>query len=128
MVLIKITPREDAAEVLEQQEIVAYQAEQAINDKPFILDTSVISKLLNAVSVISLLVITGFACQVMFFSESMDIYDANKAEFEFYCFIFTITYFASAYMSLKRQKALKQVTITVTLVIVCNDINNSWIA
>jgi NCS1 family nucleobase:cation symporter-1 len=100
--------REEAAELFEQQEIIAYQAEQAINNKPFILDTSVISKLLNVVSVISLLVITGFACQVMFFSESMDIYDANKAEFEFYCFIFTITYFASAYMSLKRQKALNK--------------------
>ncbi len=100
--------REEAAELFEQQEIIAYQAEQAINNKPFILDTSLISKLLNVVSVISLLVITGFACQVMFFSESMDIYDANKAEFEFYCFIFTITYFASAYMSLKRQKALNK--------------------
>jgi NCS1 family nucleobase:cation symporter-1 len=100
--------REEAAELLEQKEIVAYQVEQAINNKPFVLDTSVISKLLNVVSVISLLVITAFACQVMFFSETMDIYDANKVEFEFYCFIFTITYFASAYMSLKRQKALNK--------------------
>jgi len=45
---------------------------------------------------------------VMFFSDTMDVYDANKAEFEFYCFIFTITYFSSAYMSLKRQKALNK--------------------
>jgi len=100
--------REEATELLEQQKIVAYQVEQAINNKPFVVDTSVISKLLNVVSVISLLVITAFACQVMFFSETMDIYDANKVEFEFYCFIFTITYFASAYMSLKRQKALNK--------------------
>jgi NCS1 family nucleobase:cation symporter-1 len=100
--------RAEAAELLEQQEIVAYQVKQATNNKPFILDTSVMSKLLNVVSVISLLVITAFACQVMFFSETMDIYDVNKAEFEFYCFIFTITYFASAYMSLKRQKALNK--------------------
>jgi NCS1 family nucleobase:cation symporter-1 len=99
-------PEEAAAEALEQKQIVAYQTEQAINDKQFIYDTSGISKLLNTVSVISLLVITAFACQVMFFSETMAIYDANKAEFEYYCFIFTITYFASAYMSLKRQKAL----------------------
>ncbi|MDO6508322.1 hypothetical protein Q4506_14720 [Colwellia sp. 4_MG-2023] len=100
--------RAEAAELLEQQEIVAYQVKQATNNKPFIIDTSVMSKLLNVVSVISLLVITAFACQVMFFSETMDIYDVNKAEFEFYCFIFTITYFASAYMSLKRQKALNK--------------------
>jgi NCS1 family nucleobase:cation symporter-1 len=98
--------KEVAAEVLEQQQIVAYQTEQAIDDKPFIHDTSGISKLLNAVSVISLLIITGFATQVMFFSESMNIYNVNKAQFELYCFIFTITYFGSAYLSLKRQKAL----------------------
>jgi NCS1 family nucleobase:cation symporter-1 len=97
---------EVAAEVLEQQQMVAYQTEQAINDKPFIHDTSGISKLLNAISVISLLIITAFACQVMFFSETMTIYNDNKAQFEFYCFLFTITYFASAYMSLRRQKAL----------------------
>lgn len=98
--------KEAAAEVLEQEQMVAYQTEQAINDKPFTHDTSRISKLLNAVSVISLMIISAFACQVMFFSETMAIYDNNKAEFEFYCFIFTITYFASAYISLKRQKAL----------------------
>ncbi|MBU3003021.1 purine-cytosine permease family protein [Paraglaciecola arctica] len=98
--------KEVAAEVLEQQQIVAFQTDQAIDDKPFIHDKSGISKLLNAVSVISLLIITGFACQVMFFSESMHIYDVNKAQFELYCFIFTITYFGSAYMSLRRQKSL----------------------
>lgn len=98
--------KEVAAEVLEQQQIVAYQTEQAIDDTPFIHDTSGISKLLNAVSAISLLIITGFACQVMFFSESMHVYDVNKAQFELYCFIFTITYFGSAYMSLRRQKSL----------------------
>jgi NCS1 family nucleobase:cation symporter-1 len=100
--------QEVAAEVLEQQQMVAYQTAQAMNDKTFIHDTSGLSKLLNAISVISLLIITAFACQVMFFSETMTIYDENKAQFEFYCFLFTITYFASAYMSLKRQKALNR--------------------
>ncbi|TYK67046.1 purine-cytosine permease family protein [Colwellia echini] len=95
-----------AAEALEQKQIIAYQAEQAVNDQPFIEDTSGISKLLNAISVISLLVISAFACQVMFFSETMALYEANKSQFEFYCFICTITYFSSAYMSLKRQKTL----------------------
>ncbi|MEO9508069.1 MAG: hypothetical protein ABJG28_02700, partial [Nonlabens ulvanivorans] len=98
--------KEVAAENLEQQQIVAYQAEQASNDKPFVVDTSLFSKVLNTVSTVSLLIITAFAIQVMFFSSTMDIYDANKVQFEHYCFIFTIVYFASAYMSLKRQKAL----------------------
>ncbi len=98
--------KEVAAENLEQKQIIAYQTEQAINDTPFVEDTSLISKILNTVSAVSLLIITAFATQVMFFSSTMDIYDANKVQFEHYCFIFTIVYFASAYMSLKRQKAL----------------------
>jgi len=98
--------KEVAAENLEQEQIVAYQTEQAINDKPFVKDTSMLSKVLNTISTVSLLIITAFATQVMFFSSTMDIYDANKVQFEQYCFIFTIVYFASAYMSLKRQKAL----------------------
>ena len=97
---------EVVAEALEQQNIATYQAEQARNDKAHVVDTSLLSKVLNAVSVISLLIITVFACQVMFFSETMAIYEANKAQFELYCFIFTIMYFASAYIVLKRHKVL----------------------
>ncbi|MBB5186286.1 NCS1 family nucleobase:cation symporter-1 [Zhongshania antarctica] len=97
---------EIAAEALEQQQIVEFQDAQAIHDQDFVVDTSVVSKVLNAVSVISLLIIAGFACQVMFFSSSMEIYRINKSQFETYCFIFTIAYFGSAYTSLRRQKKL----------------------
>ncbi|WP_320838336.1 hypothetical protein [Zhongshania sp.] len=97
---------EIAAEALEQQQIVEFQDAQAIHDQDFVVDTSVVSKVLNAVSVISLLIIAGFACQVMFFSSSMEIYRINKSQFETYCFIFTIAYFGSAYTSLRRQKML----------------------
>tara|TARA_R110000772_G_scaffold267850_4_gene392910 strand:- start:5445 stop:7160 length:1716 start_codon:yes stop_codon:yes gene_type:complete len=97
---------EIAAEALEQQQIVEFQDAQAIHDQAFVVDTSVVSRVLNAVSVISLLIIAGFACQVMFFSSSMEIYRINKSQFEAYCFIFTIAYFGSAYTSLRRQKNL----------------------
>jgi NCS1 family nucleobase:cation symporter-1 len=97
---------EIAAEALEQQQIVEFQDAQAIHDQAFVVDTSVVSRVLNAVSVISLLIIAGFACQVMFFSSSMEIYRINKSQFETYCFIFTIAYFGSAYTSLRRQKKL----------------------
>lgn len=101
------TPQVEA-EALEQYQMVNYQAEQAVNEKAFIVDTSQFSKVLNAISTISLIIITVFASQVMFFSETMAIYEANKVQFELYCFIFTILYFASAYISLKRQKALNK--------------------
>ncbi|MGJ8693594.1 MAG: purine-cytosine permease family protein [Thalassotalea sp.] len=101
---------EVAAEALEQEQIVAYQTKLARDDQPFVEDTSGFSKILNAVSAVSLLIITAFACQVMFFSSTMDIYDANKAQFELYCFILTIVYFTSSYVALKRQKALNCVS------------------
>jgi NCS1 family nucleobase:cation symporter-1 len=100
--------QEVAAEALEQQQIVAYQTEQALNENRYVIDTSLLSKALNTISAISLLIITGLATQVMFFSPSMEIYDVNKAQFEFYCFILTIVYFTSSYMALKRQKALNR--------------------
>ncbi|WP_448248519.1 purine-cytosine permease family protein [Thalassotalea agariperforans] len=98
--------KEIAAETLEQEQIITYQEKLAINDTPFVQDTRVLSKLLNTVSTVSLLIIAAFASQVMFFSSTMEMYDANKAQFEFYCFILTIVYFISSYIALKRQKAL----------------------
>jgi NCS1 family nucleobase:cation symporter-1 len=97
---------EIAAEELEQKQIVAFQDAQAVHDQDFVVDTSTVSKVLNAISVVSLLIIAGFACQVMFFSSNMEIYSVNKSQFETYCFIFTIAYFVSAYTSLRRQKKL----------------------
>ena len=97
---------EIAAEELEQKQIVAFQDAQAVHDQDFVVDTSTVSKVLNAISVVSLLIIAGFACQVMFFSSNMEIYSVNKSQFETYCFIFTIAYFGSAYTSLRRQKKL----------------------
>ncbi len=97
---------EIAAEELEQQQIVEFQDAQAVHDQDFVADTSVVSKVLNGVSLISLLIIAGFACQVMFFSTNMEIYSLNKSQFETYCFIFTVFYFVSAYTALRRQKKL----------------------
>lgn len=97
---------EIAAEELEQQQIVEFQDAQAVHDQDFVADTSVVSKVLNGISLISLLIIAGFACQVMFFSTNMEIYSLNKSQFETYCFIFTVFYFVSAYTALRRQKKL----------------------
>lgn len=99
---------EIAAEELEQQQIVEFQDAQAVHDQDFIADTSVVSKVLNGISLISLLIIAGFACQVMFFSTNMEIYSLNKSQFETYCFIFTVFYFVSAYTALRRQKKLNR--------------------
>ncbi|MBU2881306.1 hypothetical protein KO525_03320 [Psychrosphaera sp. B3R10] len=89
-----------------QVAIKKFQADQCKNLPDFIVDKSKLSKILNAVSLTSLVIILVFATQVMFFSDTMSVYKLNKSQFEIACFLCTLTYFASAYWSLKRQKAL----------------------
>ncbi|MBQ4799223.1 hypothetical protein J8L73_08775 [Pseudoalteromonas sp. MMG006] len=101
--------QEIAAEEQELQAIKEYQESQAKDLKAPIIDRSVFTKVLNAVSTISLLIIFGFASQVMFFSDTMSVYGDNKSQFEIACFICTVIYFASAYWSLKRHKTLNAV-------------------
>uniref|UniRef100_UPI0030C85570 purine-cytosine permease family protein n=1 Tax=uncultured Pseudoalteromonas sp. TaxID=114053 RepID=UPI0030C85570 len=98
--------KEIAAEEQEQKDIKAYQAELAKNVKAPVVDNSMLSKVLNTISTVSLLIIFGFASQVMFFSDSMSIYAGHKTQFEIACFVCTIIYFATAYWSLQRHKAL----------------------
>ncbi|HAG40535.1 MULTISPECIES: hypothetical protein [unclassified Pseudoalteromonas] len=98
--------KEIAAEEQEQQDIKEYQAGLAENVQAPVVDNSMLTKMLNGVSTVSLLIIFGFASQVMFFSDSMSIYAGNKSQFEIACFICTIIYFATAYWSLLRHKAL----------------------
>ena len=95
-----------AAEEQEQRDIKAYQAAQAKDIPKPVVDGSMFTKVLNAVSTISLVIICIFASQVMFFSDTMSIYSANKLQFEIACFICTVIYFVTAYWSLKRHKAL----------------------
>ncbi|MBU2916974.1 hypothetical protein KO505_03225 [Psychrosphaera sp. F3M07] len=95
--------------IAEQQHLLAikeYQAKQAENQPEHIIDSTTLSKLLNAISFTSLLIIIGFASQVMFFSDSMTVYQINKSQFEIACFICTLSYFSSAYLSLRRHKAM----------------------
>jgi len=94
------------ADELEQQNIAKYQEDKAKNAPVYVQDNSLLSKLLNMVSAVSLVVITLYAIQVMFYSPTMETYASNKTDFELYCFIGTIVYFVTAYWSLTRQKAL----------------------
>ena len=98
--------KEIAAEEQEQKDIKEYQAGLAKDVQAPVVDNSLLTKVLNGVSTVSLLIIFGFASQVMFFSDSMSIYAGNKSQFEIACFICTIIYFATAYWSLLRHKAL----------------------
>ncbi|MFU2512206.1 purine-cytosine permease family protein [Pseudoalteromonas sp. ASV78] len=95
--------------IAEEQELKAikvYQQAAAKTLSPAVTDSSMFTKALNAVSTLSLITIFIFASQVMFFSDTMSTYKNNKSLFEIVCFICTLLYFATAYWSLKRHKAL----------------------
>ncbi|MEH6394291.1 purine-cytosine permease family protein [Pseudoalteromonas sp.] len=95
--------------IAEEQELKAikvYQQAAAKTLSPAVTDSSMFTKVLNAVSTLSLITIFIYASQVMFFSDTMSTYKNNKSLFEIVCFICTLLYFATAYWSLKRHKAL----------------------
>lgn len=94
------------ADEQELKAIKAYQQEAAKTLSIAVVDLSIFTKVLNAVATLSLITIFIFASQVMFFSDTMSMYNDNKSLFETVCFICTLLYFATAYWSLKRHKAL----------------------
>lgn len=94
------------ADELELKQMAQYQEKMAENLHEPVIDNSLVSKLLNITSWVALIIITIFASKVMFFSPTMEIYAANKASFEHYCFIGTIVYFVCSYLALRREKAL----------------------
>ncbi|MGQ1911278.1 purine-cytosine permease family protein [Marinifilum sp. RC60d5] len=89
-----------------QEDIRIFQEEKAKTEKVQYKDESIFSKILNTLSVICLIIITALAINTMFASPNLEIYNVNKALFHKYAFICTIGYFAFAYWSLRRKKAL----------------------
>nr|WP_320119601.1 hypothetical protein [uncultured Marinifilum sp.] len=89
-----------------QEDIKIFQEEKAKTEKVQYKDESLFSKILNTLSVLCLIIITALAINTMFASPNLEIYNVNKALFHKYAFICTIGYFAFAYWSLRRKKAL----------------------
>lgn len=85
------------------EEIVAFQ-QAHMPDQTSLVDNSVLTKTLNIVSWLSLIIITLFATNVMFNSPDLTTYHANKELFQSNCFIGTIVYFSCSYWALLRKK------------------------
>lgn len=85
------------------EEIVAFQ-QAHMPDQTSLVDNSVLTKTLNIVSWLSLIIITLFATNVMFNSPDLTTYHANKELFQNNCFIGTIVYFSCSYWALLRKK------------------------
>ena len=100
-------PEEEAREKARNQEIEEYQAHQAETLPAPVKDTSALTKVLNLISVTSLVITLVLACLTMFQSPDMAAYEANREIFYRYGFVCTLIYFISSYWALRRKKAIE---------------------
>ena len=99
-------PAEEAADREMAAAIKSFQSEQADQAALPAKDNSALTKALQAVAWISLACIVILAVRVMFWSPDMARYEANASTFKTWGFVFTITYFAAAYVALRRRNAV----------------------
>ncbi|WP_404309058.1 purine-cytosine permease family protein [Neorhodopirellula lusitana] len=86
--------------------IKEYQAKQALSEGEHVQDISNFTKTLQVLAWSSLTLTLVLALNVMFRSPDLGTYDTNAAIFYTWGFVFTISYFATAYWVLRRKKAL----------------------
>lgn len=89
----------------ESKNIEAYHEWKQGQDKTVRLDHSSLSKLLNIVSLLSLIVTIILGLIVLFGSNDESGYLTNRDIFYLYGFICTIVYFVTAYWAMKREKS-----------------------
>ncbi len=99
-------PEEVAKEAQNVEDIKKYHEHLASELPTKAIDTSVLTKLLKLISMVSLIITLVLACIVMFFSADEATYLIKRETFYFYGFICTITYFVTAYWTLQRGKSL----------------------
>ncbi len=102
-------PEEEAAERLFQERVEAYREQQAEDESGAApvhrKDTTVLSKVLRAVWIVSCLVILVYAFIVLFFSPDMYTYLTQRETFYTIALWGTVIYFVAAYWELRRNKA-----------------------
>lgn len=97
-------PEAEKEDQLRTEKIKAFQEEQASREVTVIKDTSVASRLLKVISIISLIITLILACIVLFDSETETVYIEHREQFYRYAFICTLLYFTTAYAVLYRGK------------------------
>ncbi len=100
-------PQAEENEKLRNQQIEAYQEEKSkLETKPK-KDTSLLTKVIQMVSIVALIITLVLAGIVLFDSANENIYVENRETFYRYAFICTVTYFVTAYWALLRGKSKK---------------------
>lgn len=97
-------PEAEAQEAVRNEAIATFQDQQAASAIAHIADTSVFSRVLKGISVLTLVAALALACLVLFGSADEASYVTNRDTFYLYAFICTILYFVAAYWVLLRGK------------------------
>ena len=100
-------PEAEHEEKLRNENIEKFQDQKAKLEDKFVKDSSIFSKVLKTIAIITLIIILVLACIVLFGSADEIMYIANRELFYRYAFISTILYFVVAYWALKRGKQNK---------------------
>ncbi|MBD0776395.1 hypothetical protein HPE56_01210 [Maribacter sp. ANRC-HE7] len=101
-------PEAEEKERTRNANIERFQEQQAKKESKPIKDTTLFSKVLKVISMLTLLISLVLACIVLFGSSNETIYLENREIFYRYTFICTLIYFATAYWALKRGKSQKK--------------------
>lgn len=101
-------PEAEKQEKIRNENIVSFQEEKAKQEAKPIKDTSVFSKALRTIAIISLVITLVLACIVLFGSSNEEMYINNRQLFYRYAFICSLLYFSTAYWVLKRGKSKNQ--------------------
>lgn len=101
-------PVAEAREEERNEQILAFQEQQAEMEAPAVADTSAFSKALKGLSVLVLVITMILAGIVLFGSADTAEYTANREIFYQYGFVCTVLYFTAAYWALRRGKSLEQ--------------------
>ncbi len=100
-------PEAKQREKILNENIVKFQQQKAEREPKPVQDYSILSKILNGVSILTLLITFILACIVMFGSANERIYVETRDNFYQYAFICTLLYFATAYWALQRGKQIQ---------------------
>lgn len=99
-------PQEKAEEDAYNKEVELFHAHQAEYAPAPAKDVTMFTKVLQIISWVSLIIILILAFITMFNSPNVELYDVNREIFYQYGFVFTLSYFISAYWVMRRKKAI----------------------
>ncbi|MCL7762753.1 hypothetical protein MPF19_04940 [Polaribacter sp. Z014] len=101
-------PEEEEKERVRNINIKKFQEQKAEKEVVAVKDTSLLTKVLKIVSMLTLLITLVLACIVLFGSETENIYIQNRELFYTYAFVCTIIYFITSIWALKRGNSLNK--------------------